>query len=238
LPVVTAPLISACRVSDSPHNPRPQRASSLCPRSRGGGRNWTLRGGDRVTETDGSTQQCELDPGEYFNPGPARISSQHRALLAYCRRFGVDLEIFVNENRNALFQDDSALHGKGVSSRRLHHDSAGHVAELLSKAINKHALDDELNALDREKLIYFLRKWGAALRPGRVNEPIELHTLLDSRFWHWQMFYEQRFHQQATMLQPVGGMDRTVSAFEAQIESQSTLAASSPRCVSEPTVCA
>ena len=104
-----------------------------------------------------------------------------------------------------------------MSSRRLHHDSAGHVAELLSKAINKHALDDELDALDREKLIYFLRKWGAALRPGRVNEPIELHTLLDSRFWHWQMFHEQRFHQHSTMLQPVGGMDRTVSAFEAQI---------------------
>ncbi len=34
---------------------------------RAGGRNWTLRGGDRYTELGGYTQQCRFDPGLYIN---------------------------------------------------------------------------------------------------------------------------------------------------------------------------
>src|SRR5437870_13026926 len=43
-------------------------------RSRPGGRNWSLRGGDAVEET-GGRQEVAWDAGEhmYFNPGPARI---------------------------------------------------------------------------------------------------------------------------------------------------------------------
>src|SRR6516164_9528393 len=38
--------------------------------ARAGGRNWTLRGGDRVTELGGLTQLCEFEDGLYINPGP------------------------------------------------------------------------------------------------------------------------------------------------------------------------
>src|ERR1700690_1950295 len=34
---------------------------------RAGGRNWTLRGGDRYTELGGETQECRFDPGHYIN---------------------------------------------------------------------------------------------------------------------------------------------------------------------------
>src|SRR5271167_364824 len=41
--------------------------------ARAGGRNWSLRGGDRYTELGGATQHCEFDPGLYINPGPWRL---------------------------------------------------------------------------------------------------------------------------------------------------------------------
>ncbi len=37
---------------------------------RAGGRCWTLRGGDRFTELDGTTQTVGFAPGNYLNPGP------------------------------------------------------------------------------------------------------------------------------------------------------------------------
>ncbi len=41
-------------------------------RQRPGGRNWTVRGGDRVTFLDGTTQTCTWDEGNYQNFGPGR----------------------------------------------------------------------------------------------------------------------------------------------------------------------
>ena len=46
--------------------------------ARAGGRNWTLRGGDRFTELGGLTQVCEFEDGLYINPGPWRIPYQDR----------------------------------------------------------------------------------------------------------------------------------------------------------------
>ena len=71
-----------------------------------GGRNWTLRGGDRYTELGGEAQECRFDPGLYINPGPWRLPYHHRGMLSYCKRLGVALEPFVQVNHNAY------LHGK------------------------------------------------------------------------------------------------------------------------------
>ena len=203
-------------------------------RDRPGGRCWTLRHGTRVEEQGGSTQTCRFDEGLYFNPGPARIPSHHRGVLGYCKEFGVGLEVFVNANRNAVFQDDEAFDGKPIESRQLHNDTAGHIAELLAKAINRNALDEELTGIDRERLMVFLRHYGdldenlfykrsprsgyierpgAADQVGKVREPLDFRALVDARFWYWHMYFEKRFEQQATMLQPVGGMDRIVRGF-------------------------
>src|SRR5439155_20375843 len=52
-------------------------------RDRIGGRSWTVRGGDRIVQTGRPDQHASFDPGLYFNAGPARIPSTHRAILGY-----------------------------------------------------------------------------------------------------------------------------------------------------------
>lgn len=80
--------------------------------NRAGGRNWTLRGGDRFEELGGFTQQCEFADGLYFNPGPWRIPHHHRAVLDYCKRLNVELQPFVQLNYNALLHSTKAFGGK------------------------------------------------------------------------------------------------------------------------------
>src|SRR5690242_14787975 len=79
-------------------------------RDRAGGRNWSLRGGDAVRETD-SVQHVMWDAAAhlYFNPGPARLPQHHQGILSYCRALDVPLEIMCNDNRNALLHDDNAF---------------------------------------------------------------------------------------------------------------------------------
>ena len=208
-------------------------------RDRAGGRNWTLRASASVDELSHPTQQCLFDPGQYFNPGPARIPGHHQALLGYCKRFGVALEVFVNANRNTFFHDQTMFDGHPVEARRVHHDTTGHVAELLAKAVNRDALDEDLNADDKTKILEFLRALGdldadlsyrgstragyvslpgAGPSAGVVGKPLALSALLDSSFWHWHLHFEKTFEQQATMLHPVGGMDRISAAFEKRLE--------------------
>src|SRR3984957_17792426 len=70
-------------------------------RSRPGGRNWTVRGGDKVTFLDGTTQTCSWDEGNYQNFGPARLPSVHHTILGYCRKLRVELQVEVNMTRSA-----------------------------------------------------------------------------------------------------------------------------------------
>ncbi|MEE8286606.1 MAG: flavin monoamine oxidase family protein [Gammaproteobacteria bacterium] len=215
-------------------------------RERVGGRCWTLRRGDSVEERGHARQVCEFDDGLYFNPGPARIPANHSAVLGYCREFGVELEVFVNANRSAMFQDDEAFGGKPIESRQLHSDTAGHIAELLVKATDSGALDEVLGGLDRRRLLYFFKHFGAldenfryrgssragfedfpgaGLTPGRGRAPLAFEALVDSRFWYWHMGFEKTFEQQATMLQPVGGMDEIARAFESRLVGRITYGA-------------
>ena len=77
------------------------RVTVLEARDRIGGRAWTIRGGDRIVQNGRPDQIASFSPGLYFNAGPARIPSSHRVILGYARRFGVQLEPFININRNA-----------------------------------------------------------------------------------------------------------------------------------------
>jgi monoamine oxidase len=129
-------------------------------RSRPGGRNWTIRSGTKVEFTDGTVQQCDWQNGGYFNAGPARIPSIHTLMLGYCRELGVPLEVEVNTSRSTLMQADVLNGGKAVEQRQVIHDTRGYVAELLTKAINKHTLDDELSKEDTSRLLNFLHGFG------------------------------------------------------------------------------
>jgi monoamine oxidase len=202
-------------------------------RQRPGGRNWSVRGGTRIEFIDGTVQECAFDRGLYLNAGPARIPSIHQTMLGYCRELGVAMEVEVNVSRSALLMSDSAFAGRPIEQREAINDTRGHVAELLAKAIRKGALDEELSADDREKMLVFLRSFGdlkpdyayrgssrAGVRqlPGAGDveevdrEPLPLRALLDASFWRG-LAQEESFDQQATMLQPVGGMDRIPYAF-------------------------
>ena len=126
-------------------------------RDRPGGRNWTVRGGDKVSFLDGTTQSCTWDNGHYQNFGPARLPSIHPTILGYCRKLGVELQVEVNMSRSAFLQNDNANGGKPAVMRQVVNDTRGHVSELLSKSIHQGALDQDLSREDRDRMLSFLQ---------------------------------------------------------------------------------
>jgi len=218
-----------------------QKAGYSCTileaRGRAGGRNWTIRNGTRVEMTDGTTQTCTFEDGHYFNAGPARLPSQHVTMLGYCCEFGVQLEVEVNSSRSSLLQNDKFNDGKAVQQRQVINDTRGHVAELLAKCIKRGALDEDLTSDDQERMLVFLRKYGdlspdhfykgsarsgykvlpgAGNQRGVPRDPLDMRALLDANLWDGMLF-EDMFDMQATMFQPVGGMDRIAAAFEKKL---------------------
>jgi monoamine oxidase len=210
-------------------------------RDRVGGRNWTVRQGTVVTMNDGTTQKCAFSEGEYLNAGPARLPSHHQGMLGYCRKFGVELETEVNLSRSAKMQSPNANGGKPFRLRQAVADARGHVSELLAKAINRGRLDDQLTLEDRDRMIAFLKLYGdfnkntneylgsdragfkvvpgAADQKGICADPLSMHELLDADLWIGVIF-DEMIEWQATMLQPVGGMDQVPRAFEKRLKNK------------------
>jgi len=209
-------------------------------RERLGGRNWTLRGGSKIEMNGEADQTVQFSDGVYMNAGPARIPSHHEGLLSYCRKLGVALEVEVNSSRSAWFWDEKSNGGKPIQMRQGVHDMRGHIAELLAKAVNKGALDQELSADDRARLVPILKTYGdlapdlsfkgteragyaqlpgAAGRQAIARQPVPFPELLNNAqiAGTW---YDENPYLQATMFQPVGGMDRIPAAFERAIESR------------------
>ena len=137
---------------------------------RAGGRNWTLRGGDRFTELGGIEQTCEFDPGLYLNPGPWRIPYHHSALLDYCHRLGVALEPFIQVNYNAYIHSSGHFDGQPRRFREVQADLHGHVAELLAKTTAQGKLDETVSKEDAEILLQALKDWGALDESYRYRE--------------------------------------------------------------------
>jgi monoamine oxidase len=207
-------------------------------RQRVGGRNWTLRKGDRVDYLDGRSQTANFDHGLYFNAGPARLPSQHRTILDYCSQLGVPLEVLVNTSHSAQLRPD--LEQPAFSVRQALNDTRGHLAGLLATAINRDALDDQLSAEERSRLLTFLQGYGdlsqellyegsvraghgvAASAPGSLpgfNPPVTLDRLLHPELWG-ALLHTEYPEFSATMLQPVGGMDRIATAFEQRLQEE------------------
>ncbi|MGA9980266.1 MAG: FAD-dependent oxidoreductase [Candidatus Sulfotelmatobacter sp.] len=202
-------------------------------RERPGGRNSTLRRGSKLLFTDGTSQDCTFDQGNYFNCGPARLPSIHKTMLGYCSELGVELEVEVNTSRRTLLQNDNVFDGKPIRQGQAVNDTRGHVAELLAKCVQKGALDQEFTPDDHAVVLNFLRAYGALQKdyqyqgssrsgdqqlPGAADQvevplaPLPFSDLLKSNFYRPTLF-EEVLDMQATMLQPVGGMDRIPYAF-------------------------
>jgi monoamine oxidase len=211
--------------------------------ARAGGRNWTLRGGDRYTELGGETQECRFDPELYINPGPWRLPYHHTGMLSYCKRLGVALEPFVQINHNAYLHSRKGFDGKPQRLRTVMADYDGHVSELLAKATRSHALDAEVSAEDRALLLDSLRSKGALDKNYRYvkgndsserrgferdpggglsarpvfSDPVALGDILKSGVWAALSFGEM-YDMQTTMFQPVGGMGQVGQAFGRELK--------------------
>jgi monoamine oxidase len=213
------------------------RCAVLEARDRPGGRNWTVRAGTRIDLDGYAPQTCSFDEGNYQNVGPARLPSIHGTILGYCRELGVELEVEVNTSRSSFLQNDGVAGGKAFVQRQVINDTRGHVAELLAKCASQGALDQMLGKEDRDRILDFLRFYGpldsagaytgsdragysqppgAGDDAGVFSQPVDMHTLLDARFWNGILF-EETFDMQATMFQPKGGMDRIPYAFAASL---------------------
>jgi monoamine oxidase len=209
---------------------------------RPGGRNYSVRGGDKIVEVGGATQTCEFQPGNYLNPGPWRIPHHHRTLLHYCKAFGVELEPFIQLNHNAFVHNSKGFGGKPQRYKELAVDFKGHVSELLGKSLNAGALDQQVTKEDKEKLIASLREWGlldgnlnytsgllASSQRGYDRAPgggvngaptaskiNSLSDVLTSDIWTHMNFFHN-YVMQTTMFQPKGGMDMIGKGFFKQV---------------------
>ncbi|GAB2852606.1 flavin monoamine oxidase family protein [Streptomyces deserti] len=199
---------------------------------RPGGRNWTVRGGTSLIDLDGREQTASFSKGQYMNAGPARLPQSH-VTLEYCRELGVPVEVFTNQNANAYIYHESsaALAGQPIRWRTAKADVHGYVSELLAKATDQGALDAELTAADKERLIAFLRNFGAikgkadgyaytgtdrrgysvepgaAFEEGTVLGPVPSLSDVIASGVGQRFSFEFGYDQAMLMFQPVGGMD-------------------------------
>lgn len=203
---------------------------------RTGGRNYTVRAGDAHTDLDGNTQRVRFADGEYMNTGPGRIASW-MVTLDYCRELGVPVEVFANNSLDAYIyrESDGMKPGQPVRRRAARADMYGYVAELLAKATNQGALDAQLSAADKERLLDFLHDFGGLHRetagnparglaytggdrrgylhypgalgePGLEQPPPTLSQVLASGVGR-ELTFNDTYKHDMIMLQPVGGMD-------------------------------
>ncbi len=213
------------------------RVTVLEARDRIGGRVWTVRDGATIVQNGRADQHVRLDPSLYFNAGAARIPSTHRVILDYARRFGVQMEPFVNVNRSAGWD----FAGKVFPERRIVFDFRGRMSELLAKAIDQHALDQEMPKAELADFRQFLTAFGSLDDKGRYvpggssgfvveggaygQAPVPLPPLTMKELEDrgngvgLPLLFESISDMQATMLQPVGGMDRIAHAIYQQVKS-------------------
>jgi monoamine oxidase len=211
------------------------RVTVLEARDRIGGRVWTVRGGDAVAHEGRPFQSARFTPGHYMNAGAARIPSTHEAIIHYARILKVPLEPFVNTNRSAGWD----FGGIVTRERQMVFDFQGRLAELLHRAIENRGLDGSLTAKERDDLKGFLRGWagldskgilppfpssgfssmpGGYDRPGVPLAPLTMTQIARSPAIGLPMVFDAIYDMQATMMQPVGGMDRIANAIHAQVQ--------------------
>ncbi|MEP0065292.1 FAD-dependent oxidoreductase [Paraglaciecola sp.] len=210
---------------------------------RPGGRNLTVRNGDKIDEM-GNPQICQFDKQEnmYFNCGPARIPGHHRRLLHYCKTLHVPLQIKANSSKMAYFQDDKSLGGKPKRIVEYHTDARGLMSELLWKSADSNQFDQLLSKEDVAKLKKFSKTYGDLTENGKYigsdrggsttdrmldypspRAPIELKAMLDSSFWYGGLLGSETYDWAEPLMEPTGGMDNVINAFLRNLKRQPVL---------------
>ena len=210
---------------------------------RPGGRNLTVRNGDKIDEM-GNTQICQFDKQDnlYFNCGPARIPGHHRRLLHYCRALNVPLQIKANSSKMAYFHDDNSLDGKPKRIIEYHTDVRGLMSELLWKSADSHNFDQMMSEEDVAKLMKFSQTYGDLTENGKYigseragsttdrmlefptpHAPIELKAMLDSQFWYDGLLGAELYDWCEPLMEPVGGMYGVIKGFLRDLKTQPVL---------------
>ena len=129
---------------------------------RTGGRNLTLRHGDRVDEM-GQQQVCNFDddPELYFNAGPARIPGHHRRILHYCKILEVPLIVKANISRNGVHPRGRPLRRQTRARRTLHYGRPRlSFGACCTKPSTRTRSTSRFLPKDRERMLYFARTYG------------------------------------------------------------------------------
>ncbi len=212
--------------------------------SRIGGRNFTVRRGSVIRQIGRTDQTCAWDAPTpkldlYWEAGCGRIPYHHYALLNLCRELGVRLENCIMESRANRFQEPSFRAGAPTVNRRIANDTRGYVSQLLAKAINQGALDQELSPAEKADLLDLLPSFGkvdpaqgfayngsnrlgytvppGVTTPGKIEERIPRAELLASKFWKHRFYQPEDFEWQTSLLEPVGGMGKIVDVLAAAV---------------------
>ncbi len=210
-----------------------------------GGRSLTLRRGDVLKEMHTPAQECQFDEGLWLNVGPGRIPHHHVHVIDYCRQFGVALQPYIFTSRANRVHTGHVGNGRTWQMRQAVHDLQGHVAELLSKCVSTPGIDLPLSKIDLEKFQDMLVNFGGLTktitggrttysyknqagragyevshgvgnRPAKPISPLALDEILKSNLWNDYVFRDTEMQWQASLLEPVGGMDNFVRAFARQ----------------------
>jgi monoamine oxidase len=196
-----------------------------------------VRQGDRISHADGPDQRCAFDEGLYLNAGAARIPSHHQATLGLCRELGVEMEALVNHSLSARIHAEGVNDNRPIQMREAVYGLRGHMASLLAKGVQNGGVDVALSAEDAARFVDSLREWGG-LEPdltfrhaetlgftvepgagpvrGQARDAMTLAALTHPAVWGFSSFADI-IDMQATMLQPVGGMDRLPKALAARL---------------------
>ncbi|MEX1198362.1 MAG: FAD-dependent oxidoreductase [Pseudohongiellaceae bacterium] len=205
---------------------------------RAGGRIMTLRHGDFIDEI-GNPQICRFDdePHLYFNCGAARIPSTHSNTLHYCKELGVELEIFINENKQAWVHDPNLNGGKPMRNVDLSTNLRGFMAEMMHKAFTSEELDEPFSPEEAEKVLYVIRSFGDLDEDGRytgstrsgyasggfITEPeqeelVRIRDILEADpYMLRNLVVENEGETGPVLMQPTGGMDNIIRGYTRQL---------------------
>ncbi|MCF2948631.1 FAD-dependent oxidoreductase [Paraglaciecola aquimarina] len=210
---------------------------------RAGGRNLTVRNGDKIDEM-GNPQICQFDKQDnlFFNCGPARIPGHHRRILHYCKALNVPLQVKANSSKLAYFHDEKSLGGKPKRIIEYHTDVRGLMSELLWKSADANQFDQLLSEEDVAKLMKFSQAYGDLTENGKYigsgragsttdrmlehptpHAPIELKAMLDSSFWYGGLLGAEVYDWCEPLMEPIGGMDSVVKAFLRNLQTKPVL---------------
>ena len=211
-----------------------------------GGRNLTLRRGDVLKEMHTPAQVCQFDEGLWLNVGPGRIAHHHVHVIDYCRQFGVALQPYIFTSRANRVHTGHVGNGRTWQMRQAVHDLQGHIAEMLSKCVStqghRPAADQDrrreipgpadefrrphqVDAVAAPPAIPTRTSPAAAASSARTASATSRWCRsIRSRStrscarssWNDFIFRDSEIMWQASLMEPVGGMDHFVKAFVRQ----------------------